>query len=99
MRLTFINFKRFVTMTEPVIAALKPAIVTLKAGQTVYWCSCGKSATQPFCDGAHMGTEFEPVVFKAPKDDTYYFCQCKHTKNVPFCDGSHKSLPGFELPG
>ncbi len=66
--------------------------MALKEGETVYWCSCGRSQSQPFCDGSHEDTEFSPVVFTAPKDDDYYFCTCKRTKKPPFCDGSHKHL-------
>ncbi len=79
-------------MKEPRIAAVKPAVVELKAGETVYWCRCGLSRTQPFCDGSHQQTDFEPVVFSAEKDDKYYFCQCKHSNINPLCDGAHKSL-------
>lgn len=80
-------------MTEPKIAARKPAAVELEAGQEVWWCACGRSANQPYCDGSHKGTGFEPVAFTAEKDGTYYLCQCKHTKDAPMCDGSHSKLP------
>lgn len=83
-------------MKEPRIAATKPAVVELKAGETVYWCSCGLSKTQPFCDGSHQDTGFEPMVFTAEKDDRYYFCQCKHSGTNPLCDGTHKSLKADE---
>ncbi len=79
-------------MSTPRIADTRPKPVDLKAGETVYWCSCGRSKRQPFCDGSHKGTVFEPVAFTAEKADRYFFCQCKHTKTPPLCDGSHKRL-------
>lgn len=82
-------------MNKPEIAALEPSVVHLKEGQTVYWCSCGKSKSQPHCDGAHQGTGFQPLTFTAEKEDDYYLCQCKHTKAAPLCDGEHKKLPGY----
>lgn len=79
-------------MEKPVIAQKSPIAVDVKKGQTYYWCACGKSASQPFCDGAHKGTSFTPLAFTAEKDETAYICACKHTKTPPFCDGAHKSL-------
>ncbi len=79
-------------MEKPVIAQKSPIAVDVKEGQTYYWCSCGKSASQPFCDGSHKGTSFTPLAFTAEKDETVHLCACKHTKNPPFCDGSHNSL-------
>ena len=61
-------------------------------GKAYYWCSCGQSAKQPFCDGSHKGTTFNPVVFKATETKKMYFCGCKVTSNQPFCDGTHNSL-------
>jgi thiamine pyrophosphate-dependent acetolactate synthase large subunit-like protein/nitrite reductase/ring-hydroxylating ferredoxin subunit/CDGSH-type Zn-finger protein len=84
-------------MTKPYIADTKPKPVALKAGETVWWCACGKSANQPFCDGSHQGTEFTPVKFTAEKDDRYFFCQCKQTGAPPLCDGSHKAITQEEL--
>jgi CDGSH-type Zn-finger protein len=80
-------------MSEPVIAARAPIAVDVKAGQSYWWCSCGKSSKQPFCDGSHKGSAFTPKEFVAAKDETVWFCACKHTKNAPRCDGSHKALP------
>lgn len=85
-------------MNEPKIAGLQPEVVALKAGETVYWCACGLSASQPFCDGSHEGTGFQPLPFTAPKDDNYYFCSCKRSASPPFCDGTHKQLAGYQHP-
>ncbi|MEY2598364.1 MAG: hypothetical protein RLZZ142_623 [Verrucomicrobiota bacterium] len=79
-------------MSEPLIAQKSPIPVAVEAGKTYYWCSCGKSATQPFCDGAHKGSGFAPTPYKAEKDGTVYFCGCKHSGNGPLCDGAHKAL-------
>ena len=78
---------------QPKIAGTHPEVVDLKAGETVYWCTCGRSKAQPFCDGSHQGTSFEPMPFTAQKDDSYYFCTCKRTATPPFCDGAHKQIP------
>jgi len=82
---------------KPYIADTKPKPVELKAGETVWWCSCGRSKNQPFCDGSHQGTEFSPVEFTAERDDRYFFCTCKRTGNPPMCDGSHKSVTQEDL--
>lgn len=79
-------------MGEPVIASKTPFATEVEAGKTYYWCSCGRSQTQPFCDGSHKGTGFTPVAWTAEKSGTVYFCGCKHTNNPPLCDGSHKHL-------
>ena len=76
---------------KPVIADNKPSALSLKPG-TYYWCACGKSKNQPFCDGSHRDTEFTPVPFEIKEEKTVYLCQCKHTKKPPFCDGSHHKL-------
>jgi quercetin dioxygenase-like cupin family protein/CDGSH-type Zn-finger protein len=81
-------------MDSPVVARPKPCLVNVKSGRTYFWCSCGRSSKQPFCDGSHEGTGFSPVKFKATKDDELLFCGCKHTRNGPFCDGAHTNLPG-----
>ena len=77
---------------QPVVAARAPAKVTLEAGKDYWFCACGRSASQPFCDGSHKGTAFGPKKFTAEKSGDAWLCQCKHTANAPFCDGSHKSL-------
>jgi mannose-6-phosphate isomerase-like protein (cupin superfamily)/CDGSH-type Zn-finger protein len=82
-------------MSSPVVARPKPCLVTVQAGRTYFWCSCGRSSKQPFCDGSHLGTEFTPVKFVAgPQDEELLLCGCKHTRDKPFCDGAHTNLPG-----
>ncbi len=81
-------------MTNPIAADTKPAAVSLEAGKEYYWCSCGRSKKQPFCDGSHRGTGLAPVSFVAETDGETFLCQCKGTKNRPFCDGSHS---GFQI--
>ncbi len=79
-------------MSEPVIAGRAPSVVDVKKGKTYFWCACGQSKKQPFCDGSHQGTDFEPLPYVAAKDGYVYFCTCKHTKRQPLCDGAHKKL-------
>ena len=77
---------------EPVVAGRKPIPVEVEAGKTYWWCSCGKSAKQPFCDGSHKGSEFTPVKWDATENKTVYFCGCKQSGKAPLCDGAHKAL-------
>jgi len=79
-------------MTEPVVAQKAPYPVAVEAGKTYWWCACGRSKTQPFCDGSHKGTGLNPVQFKAEAAKTFYFCGCKATKKPPLCDGTHLKL-------
>jgi len=79
-------------MDKPTIAAKEPAKVDVKTGETYWWCRCGLSKSQPFCDGSHKGTSFEPMEYKADKDRSLFFCQCKQTKRAPLCDGAHNEL-------
>lgn len=79
-------------MDKPKVADTKPCAVELEAGKEYYWCHCGCSSNQPFCDGSHQGTGFQPKAFKAEKTGTAYLCMCKATKNPPFCDGTHQDL-------
>jgi len=79
-------------MTEPKVAAKEPLNVQLEAGETYYWCRCGRSADQPFCDGSHVGTSLEPMKFAPKTSMKVRFCACKQTKKPPFCDGSHLDL-------
>lgn len=84
-------------MNKPVIADNKPIKVALKQGQEYYFCRCGRSKKQPYCDGSHAGTEFKPMSFIAEKDEEAYLCQCKYTANAPFCDGSHKQFTSGQV--
>ncbi len=79
-------------MSDPVIAKKAPFAVDVVAGETYYWCACGRSATQPFCDGAHKGSEFTPIAHVATATEKAFFCGCKHSKTGALCDGSHKTL-------
>ena len=82
-------------MSTPVVARPKPCLVSLKTGRTYFWCACGRSAKQPFCDGSHKGTDFQPLQFTASAgDDEALLCGCKHTGTPPYCDGAHTNLPG-----
>ena len=78
-------------MDQPVRASDTPFGVNVEEGKTYFWCACGKSATQPFCDGSHKDTSFTPVKYEATESTSVYFCGCKATKNQPLCDGSHKN--------
>jgi len=75
---------------EPVAAGKAPIAVEVEAGKTYWWCSCGKSAKQPFCDGTHKGSGLAPVSWTAAESGTQWFCTCKKTAGQPMCDGSHK---------
>jgi CDGSH iron-sulfur domain-containing protein 3 len=79
-------------MIKPEIAKKEPYEIELEKG-TYFWCACGKSKTQPFCDGSHnKESMFEPVKFKIEKKGKYWLCGCKHTGTPPFCDGTHIKL-------
>jgi CDGSH iron-sulfur domain-containing protein 3 len=80
-------------MTKATIAGREPIVIKVEAGKEYWWCACGHSKSQPFCDGSHKaeGT-FSPVAWTAPKSGTKYFCACKQTGNAPFCDGTHGTL-------
>ena len=80
-----------VATEKPVMADTQPRVVELEAGKSYYWCACGKSGQQPFCDGSHKDGPFIPRKFTAEKTGQAYLCLCKRTKNPPYCDGSHKS--------
>jgi CDGSH iron-sulfur domain-containing protein 3 len=79
-------------MSEPTVASKTPFPVDVEAGKSYWWCSCGKSQKQPFCDGSHKGSEFTPVEYKATASTRAWFCGCKATAKAPLCDGSHKTL-------
>ena len=78
-------------MSEPTIAQKAPYEQKLEPG-TYWWCACGKSKNQPFCDGAHKGTDFSPVKFELTEKTKVWLCGCKHSSDQPFCDGSHNKL-------
>lgn len=84
-------------MANPIIADNKPIQVNLKQGEEYYFCVCGRSNKQPFCDGSHKGTEFTPKAFIADKNEEAYLCACKHTGNSPYCDGTHKQFSSEQL--
>lgn len=76
----------------PIIARKGPFPVEVAEGKTYFWCACGKSATQPFCDGSHKGTAFQPQKWTSEKDGKVFFCGCKASQTQPLCDGSHSAL-------
>lgn len=88
---------------RPTIANNKPIKVDLAQGEEYYFCTCGRSSKQPFCDGSHAGSEFKPKAFTAEESGEAFLCQCKHSGNLPFCDGTHKQFDdgsiGKEGPG
>jgi CDGSH-type Zn-finger protein len=79
-------------MSEPTIYQKGPFPVQVEASKTYFWCACGKSSKQPFCDGSHKGSDFTPVKYEATETKTVYFCGCKHTAQKPLCDGTHSTL-------
>ncbi|WP_084708289.1 CDGSH iron-sulfur domain-containing protein [Marinobacter psychrophilus] len=79
-------------MTEAIRASDTPYAVEVESGKSYFWCACGKSAKQPFCDGSHSGSAFRPVKYAAPETKKVFFCGCKSTASQPLCDGSHKQI-------
>lgn len=69
-----------------------PYPVKVTANKTYFWCTCGRSRRQPFCDGSHKETEFTPVKYTAEKDGRVFFCGCKQSGRQPVCDGTHNQL-------
>ncbi|WP_372773335.1 CDGSH iron-sulfur domain-containing protein [Mangrovibacterium sp.] len=78
-------------MKKGKIAEKSPSMMEMEPG-TYWWCACGQSKNQPFCDGSHKGSEFTPKEVLIEKKQTVFWCRCKQTNNPPFCDGSHKNL-------
>lgn len=79
-------------MAQAHIAQKSPYAVSVEAGKNYWWCACGRSKKQPFCDGSHKGSEFAPKEYKATETKTVYFCGCKQSRGGALCDGTHKSL-------
>jgi len=79
-------------MSEPVIADKKPAVLELEPGETYWWCACGRSRDQPFCDGSHEGTGLTPIEVSVETRKNYALCKCKRTGTSPWCDGTHSKL-------
>jgi CDGSH-type Zn-finger protein len=79
-------------MDEPVCTQKAPYVADVEEGKTYYYCTCGKSAKQPFCDGTHKGSAFTAHAWTAEKTGKAYFCGCRTSKNSPLCDGAHKEL-------
>ena len=77
-------------MESPKRASDTPFAVELEAGKDYWWCACGLSKKQPFCDGSHKGGAFTPIKYSAAESKTVYFCGCKASANKPLCDGTHK---------
>ena len=79
---------------QPAIGGKAPIAVEVKEGEEYWWCACGRSKSQPFCDGSHEGTGFSPVQLIATETKRVFFCACKRTATKPLCDGSHKAIAG-----
>jgi glutamate synthase domain-containing protein 2/CDGSH-type Zn-finger protein len=84
-------------MKKPTVADIKPTAVNLTKGEKYFFCTCGKSANQPFCDGKHKGSGFAPQAFTAEENGDAYLCQCKQSGSQPFCDGKHKKLTADQI--
>lgn len=79
-------------MADAIVAQKGPFEVPVEAGKTYWWCACGRSKKQPYCDGSHKGTGFDPMKYTAQEATTVWFCGCKATKSAPMCDGTHNGL-------
>ena len=79
-------------MSEPEMPAREPFCEQLKAGETYWWCACGRSNNQPFCDGSHAGSDFSPLEYVVTEEKNVALCNCKHSQGPPLCDGSHATL-------
>ena len=79
-------------MDKPVVAQKSPIPVEVEEGKSYWWCSCGLSKSQPFCDGSHKETSFTPLKYDATESTRKFFCACKATGGQPFCDGAHNKI-------
>jgi CDGSH iron-sulfur domain-containing protein 3 len=86
------NFQEELRMTTPTIAQKSPIAVDVEVGKSYWWCTCGNSKKQPFCDGTHKGGPFTPMEYKAESSAKVWLCACKQTSKKPLCDGTHKKL-------
>ena len=77
---------------EPKIGGTSPVVTEVEAGKDYWWCACGKSKNQLFCDGSHKGSAFTPLQWTAPESRQVWFCACKQTATQPLCSGAHKEL-------
>lgn len=84
-------------MGSSIVAANTPARVELEAGKKYWFCQCGRSANQPFCDGSHRGSEFTPLEFTVEAGKPYFLCRCKQSANQPFCDGTHNRVDNAQV--
>ena len=79
-------------MTKAQVGGTAPIVMDVEAGKDYWWCSCGQSKKQPFCDGSHKGSTFSPMKWTAGESRKVAFCTCKQTGKSPICDGTHKAL-------
>ena len=79
-------------MADPVVVQKAPIPVDVEEGKSYFWCACGRSEKQPFCDGSHQGTDFAPIKWTAEETKRVFFCACKQTAGQPLCDGAHNKL-------
>ena len=84
-------------MEKPMIADNSPVKTSLEEGKAYAYCTCGRSKSQPFCDGNHKGTSFTPLMFTSKATTQKWVCACKHTKSPPYCDGSHQKFTSEDV--
>jgi CDGSH-type Zn-finger protein len=80
-------------MNQPLIASRVPCVVDVEKGRTYWWCACGRSRTQPWCDGSHAGSGFMPLAYVPKYSERVWLCACKCSRLGPVCDASHNRLP------